>query len=1102
MLYVRLFGNFQVALGDNRRLDLGSPTTRALFAYLVLQRGERIDRRGLAFALWPRATESAARRNLRQYLHRLRRALEPHLAFDSWVQVSGSALQILRTDDVWVDVEAFAYGTRPQATLEEIEHALLYYRGDLLTDLYDEWCAAPRQHWHQQYIAHLARLGQGLLLNGEPARALEYALQWLEAEPLDEAAHRLVMQAYAGQGQRHRVFQQYQSLCALLEKELQTEPEPETRNLFARLQENGIPQTMEVALPVLQSTPPEIPLFGRDEELRTLTAVFERARQGEGALLLLTGEAGIGKTRLMQECLLHQTHWLILSTSASELEAMTPYAAVRHLLTDAIPYLPPAMLQMPPRWLMALASLTPALQSRLPYLPAEVQPVEENVQLMDALVTAFLQLQSAPLCLVIDDLHWADAQTWNWIAALAPHLSTHAIVLLGLCRWEDLSEEHSKFLRRLERNAAVRELPVKRLERTAVDALVRHLRPSGETSPAFLERLYQETEGNPFFIIEILRALDEGSHMMSGQMHIAGETTFTGLPLAIQQVIEARLERLPEQSREFLGVAAAIGSATTFSFLAEVTQASEQDLLYSVETWVRRGLMRETPDGYDFSHDKIRQVTYGNLSRARRQIIHRRIADALERVVPPVDVNTLAYHYARSDRPLQALPYLTQAAEQALRARSYHTARQLGMQAVQLLGHMPGPAQRQERIDLNLQLAQAYAFSGDLRRAWDILQQTERLAQQENDEIRLGQVFRRMGQILWQLGEVESAGDYARRALRVAEEKRDAVLLQASLRMLGRVGIALAAFDDAIAYLLRYVSLVETTAPPDLPVVLGYLGMAYARIGSWQRARETAERGEQLAVRLMGGEAGGNQNTLTFARMQLAFVHTEHHDWARCLQVLKTVPPHEVQADELTPLGFMVLGLRGYALANSGNSEEGLRLLIEAVNWARRTDYRVFSYLPMMFLGQALLFNGQVNAAQTQIEYALEYTRRAGNRWAVGVSARLLAEVMMRQPHPDWGQVENLLIESMDTLRRVRARPELARTFLALRRLYDRAGQIAWAVDCHFRATTIFEELEMQQELRLAQGQAAGERQGAVVIPNMPLRGPNSLNASQSEAPR
>ncbi len=1095
MLRAHLFQSMLVTVGENRRVDFGSPRVRSLFAYLVLHRGERIDRRRLAFLLWPRATESAARRNLRQYLHRVRRALEAHISPDTLLYADGSVVCILENAPLWVDVEAFAFGTRPDASLPEVERAIQLYREDLLSDLYDEWCEEPRQHWRQRYLQSLERLARGWLQNGDPARARQYALQWTQAEPLDEAAHRLVMQACLALGQRHQAIQQYRLLCETLEAELQTTPAPETQALYARIQDNA--SVLQPAPPrsprPAPLKPPDIPLCGRKHELQMLETAFEHAAQGNGKFILVTGEAGIGKTRLMQEALHRHEQWVNLPTSANELESMTPYAPVRRLLKSAVSYLPPALLQSPPHWLTLLSGLSPELRTRLPYAEhiTSTRP-EDGMLLLDALANFFLLLDEVPLCLVLDNLHWADSQTWDWVAALAQRAPQSRLLVIGLCRREDLTEERRRFLRALERSQLVEEIALPRLNREETAALAAHLLETPKPEASLLERLYQETEGNPFFIIETVRALQEGTHPTGGQVRLAGETAFVGLPPAIQRVIESRLDRLSPQDREWLGVAACIGRACTFSLLSEVTQAEEEDLIAALETWVQRGLMRETEDGYDFSHDKIRQVVYAGLSRARRQYIHRRIAEVLERVIPPVDVHLLAYHYARSDRPLDALPYLTRAGEQALQVRSYREARQLGLQAVRLLGQMPGPAQRQERVDLNLQLAQAYAFSGDVHRALEILRQTEQLAQSLGDEERLGKIFRRIAQMLWLRGEVSPAGDYARRTLRVAEELQDGTLLRAALRMLGRVGIAQAAFDDAIAYLVRYVNMAEreTLPPPDLPIVLGYLGVAYARVGSWQRAWEAAQRGVALAKEFSGESAVGEaRNTLTFALMQLAFVYADYHDWETCLHTLEPVPTPS--RDELTPLGFMVLGLRGHALARLGHAREGLEHLIPAVEWARRSDYRVFAYLPMMFLAQAFLQDGQRAAAQAQAEHALEVTQKAGNRWAAGVTARLLAEILVQEARPDWIRVENLLIESMETLRQVRARPELARTYLALRRLYDRAGQMAWAVDCHFRATTIFEELGMTEELRAAQGQAGGERHGAVVIPDMPLRGPN-----------
>ncbi len=1099
-LRVYLFRSLRVTLGETRAVDLGSPTTRSLFAYLTLHRQAPIDRRKLAFTLWPRATESAARRNLRQYLHRLRRALEGHLPPDELLFTDGSTVALLPEVPLWVDVEAFALGTRPEASLAEVEEALLLYTGDLLADLYDEWCETPRQRWRGHYLESLERVAQAHLQSRNFPRALRYAHLWLESEPLDEAAHRTVMLAHLGLGQHHQAAQHYHHLCEVLDEELRAEPSAETQALYERIRDTEKGTIFHPPPPRRGAPPPaEIPLCGRTAELQKLEAAFAEASTGRGNFLLLTGEAGIGKTRLMQEALLRHASGTVLQTSANELEAITPYAPVRRLLAQAAPHLPPAVLHTPPPWLTLLAGMMPELRARLPYAqPSEAAASEGAALLLDALVTFFLQLQPAPVALVLDNLHWADSQTWDWLAGLAQRVPRYPILVFGLCRREDLSDERRRFLKTLQRNDLVEEILLPRLSRPETTELAGYLLPPDQRETTLLERLYQETEGNPFFVIETARALAEGSHPLGGQIRLEGEPVFSGLPPAIQRVIESRLDRLPPKSREWLSVAAAIGRETTFALLADVTQAEEEALIQALETWVQRGLMRETEAGYDFVHDKIRQVAYAGLSQARRQYVHRRIADALERVVPPVDVHTLAYHYARSDRPLLALPYLTRAGEQALQVRSYREARQFGLQAVRLLGKMPGPTRRQERIDLNLQLAQAYAFSGDMPRALEILRQTEGLAQQARDEARQGRVFRRMAQMLWLLGETGPAGDYARRALRVGEELQDPALLRAALRMLGRVGIAQSAFDDAIAYLVRYVNMTEaeTLPPPDLPIVLGYLGVAYARVGSWQRGHDVAQRGVALAKRfapLESGSFGSGQNIHVFALMQHAFVHAEYHDWNTCLRLLEETPDPLEQEGEFTPLGFMLLGLRGHALAQSGQPAEGLRRLIPAVQWAQRTKYRVFAYLPMMFLAHALLLDGQLGAARSQAEYALDVTRQAGNRWAAGVSARLLAEILSRQPHPDWMQVEALLIESMQTLREVRARPELARTYLALRRLYDRAGQMAWAVDCHFRATTIFEELGMSDELQAAQGQPGGERTGAAVILDMPLRGPNPV---------
>jgi hypothetical protein len=225
--------------------------------------------------------------------------------------------------------------------------------------------------------------------------------------------------------------------------------------------------------------------------------------------------------------------------------------------------------------------------------------------------------------------------------------------------------------------------------------------------------------------------------------------------------------------------------------------------------------------------------------------------------------------------------------------------------------------------------------------------------------------------------------------------------------------------------------------------------------------------------------------------MQLAMIEASHRKWEACLGTLQAIGEPQ-NLEEITPPVYMAMSLRGYALANTGKTTRGIRAIQSAIEWAEGTKHRVFHYLPRLFLAESLLNVGQIQQAQVENERALKETRQAGNRWAAGIALKLSAEIGTRMASPNWRQVESDLIDSMNLFRQIRARPDLARTYLSLRRLYDRAGQTAWAVDCHFRATTIFDELGMDEELRLAQGHAAGERKGAVVISDMPLRGPNS----------
>jgi len=1088
-----LFGTLTVFDPQGRPLDLGSPTTRALLAYLLLHHREAVDRRRLAFVLWPRATESAARRNLRQYLHHLRQVLMPLESQGEWIVSIGSTLAFHPQVRLWLDSEAFEYGVRPEAGVDEALEAVRLYRGDLLEDVYEDWCQPERDRLRRLYLHTLDRLTQALAHAGRVGEAIPLAQKWVALEPLDEQARRRLMTLYALHGERGRALAEYQQLVRVLEEEIGAEPLPETQALFQSLQrgEFYLPVETPPAVVIRRSAPKPrlpaaVPLVDRQHELAMLEQRYERARQGEGRLILLAGEAGIGKTRLIHEYLARHPQAPVLQSVCYELESMQVLAPLRQALEEnpLVSDLLLAMRPQTPPWLAPLLAFLPRFQALFPYVALPAMPDAQTLR--EALIQFFLDISrrvEPPLHLVLDDLHWADTLTWEWLVGLTRQLTTVPLLVFGLYRREDLPADRQPLLRLIERSHLALTFTLPPLSPEDTVRLAAQMLPAMPADAIFRHRLYQETEGNPFFIIEAVKALQESRP--EGRPPL--------LTTSIQEVLQARIERLSPTSREALAAAAAIGRPFSLSLLHSILDRPREELVAELENWEQRGLIHEVRQGYDFRHDKMRQVAYNSLSRARREYIHGRIAEVLENSLFPVEPATLAYHYTRSDRPWQALPYLTRAGEQALQMRSYQEARQFGLQAVNLLGQMGGPAPQARRIDLNLQLAQAYAFSGNLSRAIAILSETEHLAHAVGEESRLGAIFRRAAQCFWLRGQPAIAGDYARRALRVAEEQEDLDLLSSALRMVGRVSIALAAFDDAIAYLLRYVHLheerhdiLQMPLPPDLPIVLGYLGVAYARVGAWERALSTAQRGVELAR----AQHGETHPTTFFAYMQWGMVQAARHDWEAVLKALAPIP--ELTPDELSPPTYMALSLRGLALAHRGAGAEGLRLLTMTTSWAEHHDHRVLHYVPRLFLAEAYLLARQLDRAQHEARRAHQEAVAANNRWATAMALRLLAEIGAQRPQPGWSQIEQDLLGAMHLLRAIRARPDLARVYLALRRLYDRAGQLAWAVDCHFRATTIFEELGMIDELRQAQGQAAYERSGAVVIPGLPLRGPNA----------
>jgi DNA-binding SARP family transcriptional activator len=689
-LRIRLLGELDLRYGEAPLPPLESARAGSLLAYLLLHRQAPQSRQRLAFLLWPDSTEPQARTNLRHVLHTLRRALpEP----DQFIEVTPRTLWWRAEAPFWLDVAAFeeavsraereAAGTGLAAWREAVD----LYTGDLLEGCYDEWLLGERERLRQCYLEALDRLTTLLEARGQHAEAIPYAERLLRHDPLHEETYRLLMRLHDARGDRARALWVYHVCTATLQRELGIEPSAQTHAAYEALLPPGRDAVGGQAERTFGS-----PLVGRASERARLASLWRAAERGQAQFVLVSGEPGIGKTRLVEEFRSWCAHRGATTAGARAYAAEGALAygpIVSWLRSDAIGARVEG-LNRP--HLTELARLLPELLTSVPGLarPEPLPEGEQRQRLFDAIARALLAADG-PLLLVADDLHWYDRETLQFLHYLLRVAPDARLLVAATARREELVPQHPLHdllagLRVLERST---EIELGRLTRGETATLAERLtgRPLEE---AGADQLFDETEGSPLFVVEALR---------TGWR--PGQTRRAWLNSKVQAVIEARLAQLSTPARDLVGVAATIGREFTAEVLARASEADETVFVRSLdELWQRRLVREHGIDAYDFSHDTIREVAYLTLSPAQRRHHHLRVARALERLhahEPGPVSGQIAAHYDRARAADQAIPWYGRAADAALQLYASPEAVRLLERALDLLRALPETAERRAR---------------------------------------------------------------------------------------------------------------------------------------------------------------------------------------------------------------------------------------------------------------------------------------------------------------------------------------------------------------------------------------------------------------------
>jgi DNA-binding SARP family transcriptional activator len=717
-LHIRLLGEFNLNYDGTPLTTISTPRLQSLLTYLILHRNAPQARSHVAFCLWPDLSEARARANLRRQLHQLQHAL-PHA--DQFLSVEVNTIQWQTHSSFSLDVAEFEDAVSHAHSRMELQYAVELYGGDLVPGCYDDWIASERERLKQILIEVLERLLQLGTEEHDYRAAIGSAQRLLQIDPVREEVYRRLINLHTLNDDRAAALRAYHTCVSMLRRELGVEPGPATREAYERV--------LNIETSVGVSFGATFPLVGRDREWAQLQSAWRFASVGHPQMAVLIGEGGIGKTRLADELFTYVKRQGIHAAIAHcySAEGTLAYApVVAWLRARALPRLEPI-------WLIEIARLLPEVLTQHPDLPSPGPLIEtwQRQRLHEALARAILGT-GGPMLLWIEDLQWCDHDTLEWLHYLLRFDEQARSLVLGTLRPEEALNDHplAVLLAALHHDRRLIEIEVAPLDAIGTGQLAAYVTGHDQRS-VDVDCLQRETEGNPLFIVETLRAgLDCAD---------AAPLSAT-LPPTMQTVITARLAQLSPQARTLIELAAIIGREFTFDVLQQASGDDEEILVRGLdELWQRRIVREIGTNAYDFSHGKLRDVAYASLSAARRRLLHRRVAEALVSLhADELDsvCAQVAAHYQQAGLIDQAVVYYRRAAEAARQVYANQAAITYLNNAIKLISKTACV----ERYDLLLAREKVYAIQSEREAQADDLAVLQELATALGDPIKQAKV--------------------------------------------------------------------------------------------------------------------------------------------------------------------------------------------------------------------------------------------------------------------------------------------------------------------------------------------------------------------------
>ena len=1000
---INLFGNLRISFAGRPVTAVNTNRLQSLIAYLILHGDAPQPRERLAFLLWPASSESQARTNLRQLLHHLKRALpaECNLLETThftvrWRQDGSCAIDVVAFQTAIAEAGSARTENDRAREIQSLTTALQLYEDDLLPGLYDDWLTPLREEYRNRVSEVLQRLATLFEEQREYAAAIPCAERLVALDPLGESHHQLLIRLHAANQDRSSALRAYHQCMRVLRREMGVDPGPATVELFERILKaerepggsHGRASGPPVAKPASQLQKVRA-LIGRTREWQQLTSAWQSAAEEGPRVAVISGEPGIGKTRLADElyqACVRQGHAAARSRCYTGL-GQVAYAPVAEWLRSDV--VRAGWTSLRPEQVAELARLVPEIRERFadvePLGPGPTSPLTESWQRLrfyESMGAAFGRSRK-PLLLYLDDMQWCDPDSFEWLNALLTSPAAAGVLVLGTVRAEETGREHpfTRFVAGLRQSGMVLEIPLEPFDAEETAELAR-LESAIPLDGGNLGEIFKATRGNPLFVVESVRA-----GLQSTRVHA---------------VIAARLGQLTAASYELAGLASVIGRPFSFELLEKATDWDEASVSQALdELWRRRIVESRGASEYDFTHDRLREVACAELSLVRQRYLHRRVARALAEVYG-ADIESwdgqIASHFEQAGMAEEAIEHYARAAGYARRRYADTEAADLLRRALALCrGFSESERRLKQELDLLATLGPALVTTEGYSAAE--VGETYHRALELSKRFEDRNIFAILSGV-WVFhtvrGDLEKARQFSLDFLRAAERKPTPGLMLAGNFLLGNGLFHLGQLEESQKRMTAAIgahagsgeSVLALFAGPDL----GVFCHCYLAHLAWHREdgnRADRHAAEAIAAANRIRDPFSQAIALDYAALLHAFRGESRASLERGREAVEVCRRHGFAY-------YLAMGniVTGWATAAEGNVAPGLAQLREGLEALRGLGAEI--RLPYYFalLAETLGRAGRVGEALASLSTGFAFASKNGEEWAVAELHRVQGELL------------------------------------------------------------------------------------------------------------